>query len=365
MTNECFASLEDYRSLARTRLPAAVFDYVDCGACDEVSTRRNRSDFDDLALRPLVLRNVSEPCLAAQVLGWQFPQPLGIAPMAFHRLVHSDGEIATARAANRLNLPMIVSCMSSIPIEDIAAESPHTHLWLQTYIFKNKDVTRELVRRAEEAGYEAIVLTTGCPAPGKRDKNIRNAFALPEGVHAANFQPRNVVVHNNPIHSVEGADLDPSATWRDVEWLRRQTQLPILLKGIMNPNDALQALSLDVSGIIVSNHGGRQLDTTESTICALPDIAAAVGGRLPLLIDSGFRRGTDILKAIALGADTVLVGRPVLWALALGGESGVVAALKLLGDEFRLAMQLAGCDSLSAIRRAASDILRSRAMLRK
>ena len=365
MTNECLASLDDYRLLARTKLPAAVFDYVDCGACDEVSTQRNRSDFDNLALRPLVLKNVTEPCVAAQVMGWQFAHPVGIAPMAFHCLVHSDGEIATARAANCLNLPMTVSCMSSVPIEQIAAESPRTHLWLQIYIFKNRDLTRELLRRAELAGYKAIVLTAGCPAPGKRDKNIRNAFALPEGVGAANFRARNLVVHNNPIHSVEGADLDPSVTWRDVEWLRRQTQLPILLKGIMNPSDALQALSLEISGIIVSNHGGRQLDTTESTIGALPDIAAAVSGRLPVLIDSGFRRGTDLLKAIALGADIVLVGRPVLWALAIAGQSGVIAALQLLTDEFRLAMQLAGCDSLSAIRRDASDILRTSTLLRK
>ena len=278
---------------------------------------------------------------------------------AFHRLVHERGEISTANAARTLNIPMIVSSMSSIALEDVAGSSGNENLWFQTYIFKDRELTRALVRRAEESGYKSIVVTIGCPVPGKRDKNIRNRFTLPENVIAANFKQRNIVVHNNPIHSVDGAELDPSLTWKDLEWLRCNTKLPIILKGIMNPLDVKPALDLQVSGLILSNHGGRQLDTTGSTIRILPEIAAAVSGRIPLLVDSGFRRGTDVLKAIALGADVVLLGRPVLWALALNGENGVVDAVNLLIEELRIAMQIAGCSSIDAIRKNSASIVRT------
>jgi isopentenyl diphosphate isomerase/L-lactate dehydrogenase-like FMN-dependent dehydrogenase len=350
--------IDDFRTLAKARIPSDVFDYIDCGAGDEITVRANRQDLDDIRLLPLSLRDVSEPDLSVGLLGRSFRVPLGFSPTAFHRLVHDGGEVATARAAKTVNVPMTVSAMSSIALEDVAVRSGHDDLWLQTYIFKDRAVTTRLVRRAEEAGYRCVVVTLGSPVPGKRDKNIANRFVLPTSVTAANFGRCDVVVHNNPIHSVAGAELDASLTWHDIDWLRRNTALPIILKGLLNPLDVAPALDLGIAGIVLSNHGGRQLDTTMSTIAILPEIAAAVSRRVPLLVDSGFRRGTDVLKAIVLGADAVLLGRPVMWALAVSGERGVVDAVGLLAEELRIAMQTCGCASLRDIRRNAAAIIR-------
>lgn len=351
-------SLDDYRIAARRVLSRDVFDYIDAGAGDGITSRANRRDLARLAWLPLCLRDVSEPKFGMKVLGRTFSMPVGFSPTAFHRLVHPQGEIATARGARTLAIPMIVSAMSSITIEEIAAESGHDDLWLQVYPFKDRQQTSALVERAARAGFKAIVVTLGCPVPGKRDRNIRNGFRLPETVSAANFARSGRVDFNNPIHSVAGADLDPSATWEDVEWLRGITTLPLIAKGLMNPRDVPAAIDLQLSGIVVSNHGGRQLDTTASTISVLPRVAEAIAGRVPLFVDGGFRRGTDVLKALALGADGVFLGRPVLWALAVDGEAGVVAAVNLLLDELRVAMQLAGTPTIEDARSAASDLLR-------
>jgi (S)-2-hydroxy-acid oxidase/4-hydroxymandelate oxidase len=350
--------VEDFRALAEAKLPPNVFDYVDGAACDEITSRANRRDLDGIRLLPLCLRDVSELDLSMGLLGQSFSVPIGFSPTALHRLVHEGGEVSTAKAAKTLGVPMVVSCMSSVALEDVAHDSGYENLWFQTYIFKDRELTKELIRRAERSGYKAVVVTVGCPVAGIRDRNVANRFALPDHVVAANFTRRDVVVHNNPIHSAAGAELDPSLTWRDIEWLRSGTGLPVMLKGIMNPLDVAPALDRSVSGLILSNHGGRQLDTTESTIRALPDIAAAVSGRVPLLVDSGFRRGTDVLKAIALGADGVLLGRPVVWALAVDGEQGVVDAVNLLIEELRVAMRIAGCATLQAIREDSTDIIR-------
>lgn len=352
--------IDDFRTLAKAEIPSDVFDYIDCGAADEITVHANRRDMDDLRLLPLALRDVSAPDLSVSLFGRSFAVPLGFSPTAFHRLVHDGGEVATARAAKAANVPMAVSVMSSIALEEVAARSAHDDLWFQTYIFKDRALTTRLVRRAAEAGYRCVVVTVGCAVPGKRDKNIANRFALPASVTAANFGRSDVVVHNNPIHSVEGAELDTSLTWHDIEWLQRTAELPIVLKGVMNPHDVAPALDLGIAGIMVSNHGGRQLDTTMSTIAILPEIAAAVAGRVPLLVDGGFRRGTDVLKAIALGADAVLLGRPVVWALAVGGDRGVSQAVGMLAEELRLAMQICGCATLTDVRRNAAAILRDR-----
>ena len=351
-------SLEDYRLLARAGLPPELFDYIDGGAGDEVTRRANREDLDRLALLPFSLRDVSAPDASLEVLGRSLPFPLGFAPTAFHRLAHAEGEIATARAEREVGLPMIVSAMSSIAIEEVAAGSGHTDLWLQTYIFRDRQLTRDLLRRAECADYKAVVVTLGCPAPGKRDRNLRNRFVLPDGVTAANFGRSSGIDHNNPIHSVAGAELDPSLTWRDLDWLRTETALPVIAKGLMNPRDVDAAAKLGLDGIIVSNHGGRQLDTTASTIRVLPDIVEAAAGRLPVFVDGGFRRGTDLLKALALGADCVFLGRPVLWSLAAAGEAGVAAMTRLIADELVLAMQLAGCPTVAQARRDSPYLLR-------
>jgi len=352
--------LDDFRALAKTMVAPHFFDYIDCAACDELTKYANEHDFDQIKLLPLCSKNVSRLDLSANMLGHSFDFPIGFSPTAFHKLAHESGEVATARAAGSLNVPMIVSTMSSITLEDIATQSHNGALWFQTYIFKDREVTAALVERAERSGYKALVITVGCPVPGKRDRNIINRFSLPENIHAANFKKTGVVVHNNPIHSIDGAELDPSLTWKDIEWLRCKTRLPVILKGIVNPSDVAPALDLMVSGIIVSNHGGRQLDTTESTIRILPEVADAVSGRVLLLVDSGIRRGTDVLKAIALGADGVLLGRPVLWALAVDGEGGVIEAVRILTEELRIAIQLTGCSSIAEIRRYSSTILRTR-----
>jgi isopentenyl diphosphate isomerase/L-lactate dehydrogenase-like FMN-dependent dehydrogenase len=351
-------ALEDYRALARASLPRDIFDYIDSGAADEITCSANRRDLDALALLPFSLRDVSTPTVSMHVLGRSFPVPVGFSPTAFHRLVHPEGEVATARAAKALAVPMIVSAMSSISLEDVAAQSSHEDLWMHTYIFKDREVTTQLIARAERAGYKAVVVTVGCPVPGQRDRNIRNRFRLPSTVVAANFEHCSRIDFNNPIHSIAGADLDPSLTWRDLAWLQTVTRLPIIVKGIMNPRDVPPVLDLQLAGLVVSNHGGRQLDTTTSTIRILADIAEAVGGRVPLFIDSGFRRGTDVLKALALGADGVFLGRPVLWALAYAGESGITAAVNMLLEELRIAMQLAGCASVAEARREATHLLR-------
>jgi 4-hydroxymandelate oxidase len=353
-------NLKDLRTSARALVASDVFDYIDGGACDEITKKGNRRDLDHVRLLPLCLRDVSELKLTSDFLGHTFNWPLGFSPTAFHRLVHEDGEIAAASAARTLNVPMILSCMSSVCLEQVVQDSGNKDLWFQTYIFKDRALTRELVGRAERSGYKAIVVTIGCPVAGKRDKNLKSKFVLPNRVTAANFKPHELIDHNNPIHSFHGAELDASLTWKDIEWLRSNTHLPLILKGIMSPLDVVPALDLEVSGLIVSNHGGRQLDTTESTISILPEIAATVARRVPLLVDSGFRRGTDLLKAFALGADGVLLGRPVLWALAYGGEDGVVGAANLLLDELRVAMQLIGCSSIDVLRENSMNIVRRR-----
>lgn len=353
-------SLDDYRYLAQRILARDVFDYIDGGAGDEITLRRNRQDLDELKLLPLCLRNVSVLNLSSCLLGSPLQMPIGFSPTAFHRLVHSDGEIASARAAMTLGIPMIVSSMSSMTIEDIAIRSGHDNLWFQTYLFRDRTVTSQLVCRAQNAGYKAIVVTLGCPVPGLRDRNIRNSFRLPEDVSAANFeQSLDVDVHfNNPIHSINGAEIDAAATWEDLMWLNGVTSLPIVVKGLMNPLDVNPALECRASAIMVSNHGGRQLDTALSTIRALPEIAASVAGRVPVVVDGGFRRGIDVLKALALGADTVFIGRPVLWALAQGGQQGVLAMARLLIDELTISMQLVGCSSISEMRKALPHLLR-------
>jgi len=357
---ECIVKLDDFRTLAKERIPPDVFDYIDCAACDELTNHANLRDFEEIKLLPLCLRDVSRVELSARLLGHSFDLPIGFSPTAFHKLVHASGEVATAKAAKCLNVPMIVSSMSSITLEDIAENSLNNNLWLQIYIFKDRALTKVLVERAEHLGYKAIVVTTGCPVVGKRDRNIMNRFSLPKNILAANFKKSSIVVHNNPIHSIDGAELDPSLTWKDIEWLQGNSRLPILLKGITNPLDVAPALDLKISGIIVSNHGGRQLDTTESTIRILPEIAQAVSGRIPLLLDSGIRRGTDVLKAVALGADAILLGRPVLWALAVGGEKGLLEAVNLLTGELRIAMQIVGCSSIAQIRENSTTIVRRR-----
>lgn len=354
--DEIILNLERLRDDAMHILPDAIFDYIDGGAGREATVRANRQDFEACNLQPLVMRDVSATDLGTCLLGRDILLPLGFSPTALHRLVHPDGEIASARAAHAAGLPLSVSAMSSIAVEEIAEHSSHDNLWLQTYVFKDREVAPSLIARAEAAGFKAVMITVGSPVMGIRDRNLLNRFELPPEVEPAHFRRHKTLSHNNPIASFDGAEIDPAATWKDVAALAGRTRLPVLVKGIMNPLDVEPSLDAGVSGLVVSNHGGRQLDTSASTISVLPRIAATLNGRAALLVDGGFRRGTDVLKALAFGADAVLLGRPLLWALAVGGAAGVTEAIARIGAELRVAMQLAGCPTIASLRRNA-DVL--------
>lgn len=348
----------DWRDAARVRLPREIFDYVDGGAGSEHTQRANRCDLDMIGLAPLVMRDVSVPDLGTTLLGLRIPLPIGFSPTGLHRLVHPEGETATARAAATLDVPMTVSAMASVAIEEIARRSGHRQLWLQTYLFKDRSVAPRLVARAEAAGCAAVVVTAGCPVMGYRDRNLRNRFVLPADVMPAHFKRLASTDHNNPLSSFAGAEIDDGATWADLARLCAGTRLPVFIKGVMTAADVEPALNAGVSGIIVSNHGGRQLDGGVSTISVLPRVAAALRGRAMLLIDSGFERGTDVLKALALGADAVMLGRSVLWALAVAGEEGVRAMIGQFVDELRTALQLTGCATFADLRSYSNTIVR-------
>lgn len=339
--------ISDYRYLAQQKISKEIFDFIDGGSCDEITKKNNRNAFDKVDIRPFCLRDVTKIDSSVELIGYPIPTPLLIAPTAFHQLVDSAGELSTAKAAKCCGIPMVVSSMSNKSLEEIATQSQHEQLWFQVYIFKDRAVTEDLVRRAERAGYKAIVLTVGVPFSGKRERDMQNLFSLPKQLTTGNFKSN---VNAEAIYDFTAAQLDPSITWRDVEWLKAITPLPLILKGILNPFDANEACQLNVDGIIVSNHGGRQLDTAEATLLALPDISKAVGGRTMILLDGGIERGTDIFKAIAWGADAVLLGRPILWALAVDGVQGVSTMLTMLINELAMAMKLAGCNTIKAIK---------------
>ncbi|HEU4329125.1 MAG TPA: alpha-hydroxy acid oxidase [Roseiflexaceae bacterium] len=349
-------NLDDYRTLAWERLDRVAWDYFEGGSEDEVTLRANSAAFQAIRIRPRVLVDVRECRTATTVLGAPVSMPILVAPMGCQRLAHPEGECATARAAARAGTVYVASTMATASLEETAAaDGPR---WFQLYIYADRAVTEALIQRAEAAGYQALVLTVDLPRMGRRERDIRNGFGLPPHLGFANFAPDSRGHAGN--HSGEAsalmrhtsASFDAGLTWRDIEWLRAQTRLPILLKGILSPEDARLGAEAGVDGVIVSNHGGRQLDGVPPSIEALPAVVDAVAGRCPVLLDGGVRRGTDALKALALGAKAVLVGRPVLWGLASRGEAGVLHILELLRAELELAMALAGCPSLDQIDRS-------------
>jgi 4-hydroxymandelate oxidase len=349
-----FLNLAEIEAAARERLTALAYEYYAGGANDEVTVRENRSAFERLALRYRVLVDVSRRSTQTSVLGQPIELPVLLAPTAFHRLACDEGEIAAARAAAAAGTIMILSTASTCTIEDVGAVPGPK--WFQLYVYSDRSLTEALVARAEAAGMTAIVLTVDAPILGRRERDLRNRFHLPDGVRLANVPSSGSVPvptgHGESglaIHFASG--IDASLTWRDVEWLRGRTRLPVLIKGIVRGDDAARAIDHGAAGIIVSNHGGRQLDTAIPTIRALPDVAEAVAGRAEVLLDGGVRRGTDVIKALALGARAVLVGRPVVWGLAVGGEAGLRRVLDLLRAEIDLAMALCGCPTVADISR--------------
>jgi 4-hydroxymandelate oxidase len=349
-------SVLDFEATARRNVPAMAWDYYRSGAHDEITLSENRAAFDRLRLAYRVLVDVSERSTATRVLGHDLSMPVIVAPTAFHKLACPEGECATARAAGKAGTIMTLSTLSTSPIEDVAAAGSGP-LWFQLYVYKDREASEGLVRRAEKAGAEALVLTVDAPLLGTRERDVRNGFRLPPELAVANMLPEGygelpAEAHESGLAAYFATLLDASLSWKDLAWLRSITDLPILVKGVVRPDDALRAADHGAAGIVVSNHGGRQLDTSVATIDALPGIAEAVekaGARLEILLDGGIRRGTDVLKALALGARAVMVGRPVLWGLGTAGEAGVSEVLEILRREVDLAMALAGCPRVSDV----------------
>lgn len=345
-------SVFDLEARARERLAAQAFDYYASGAHDEVTLRENRAAFERILLRYRVLVDVSRRELATTVLGQSVSMPLLVAPTAFHKMAHPDGELATVRAAGAAGTVMILSTLSNTAVEDVV-ENSQGPVWFQLYVYKDREATRDLVARAEEAGARALVLTVDAPLLGCRERDVRNRFALPEGLRVENLLGSRQQVARPELGSglaryfVEL--IDQALVFSDLEWLASITRLPLVVKGVVRGDDAARAIEHGAKAVVVSNHGGRQLDTAPATIDVLAEIAGAIDGRAEIFMDGGVRRGTDVIKALALGARAVLVGRPILWGLACGGEAGVARALEILRGELDLAMALCGCATLADV----------------
>ena len=347
-------TLDDHETRARTTLDANAWAYLAGGAANELTVRANADAWHDLQLLPRVLRPLASGHTRVTLLGRDLAHPILLAPVAFQRLAHPDGEIASALAASALQAGLVLSTQASTPLEDVARafgnDPARGPLWFQLYLQPDRGFNRELVQRVEAAGYEALVLTVDAPCHGARDRERRAGFRLPPGIGAVNLKGMGAPT-TTPLPSGQSALFDDllahAPTWDDVAWLQSVTRLPVLLKGILHPDDARQAVALQAGGVIVSNHGGRTLDTAIATARALPRVAEAVHGELPVLVDGGIRRGTDLLKAMALGASAVLIGRPFVFGLANAGAHGVAHVLRLLRDELEIAMALAGCRTLA------------------
>lgn len=341
-------NLNEYEALARERIDPAGWDYYAGGSDDEVTLRANRTAFERIRLRPRMLVNTETIDMHTTVLGTPISMPLMIAPSACHCIAHPEGECDTARGAGAAHTLMVASTTATRSIEEIA-QAATGPLWFQLYVYAGVAVSERLVRRAEAAGYRAIVLTVDLPRLGKRERELRRQWTIPPPPYReANFVDDIVFEEKNPTRQPHVNLL----TWDAIAWLRGITALPLLVKGILTAEDALIALEHGVDGIIVSNHGGRQLDGALASIEALPEVVDAVAGRCEVYMDGGIRRGTDILKALALGARAVLVGRPALWGLAVNGHEGVRDVLELLRAELDLAMALSGQPTLASINRS-------------
>jgi 4-hydroxymandelate oxidase len=349
------ATLANHEAMAQTLLSEQASAYINGGAGDEITLRDNCAAWQRLALSARVLRPLAGGHTRIKLLGRMLAHPILVAPMAHQRLAHPQGELAVALAAAALGAGLVLSTQSSTRLEDVAPlylrEPDRGPLWFQLYLQAERDVSRELVRRAERAGFEALVLTVDAPVNGVRDRERRARFALPPGISSVNLQGLPAPALNTLMpgqSALFDGLLAHTPTWEDVTWLRSITRLPVLLKGITHAQDARLAIEHGTDGVIVSNHGGRTLDTLPATAQLLPAVVNAVAGRVPVLVDGGIRRGTDVLKAMALGASAVLVGRPVLHGLANAGAIGVAHVLRLLRDELEIAMALTGCPDLQS-----------------
>jgi isopentenyl diphosphate isomerase/L-lactate dehydrogenase-like FMN-dependent dehydrogenase len=333
----------DYEALAVDRLEAGAYGYYAGGSGDELTLRWNVDAFRRWQLRPRMLVDVTGCTTATTVLGHELSMPLVVAPVAFQRVAHPDGELGMARAAASVGTAMCLSTMATATPREVATTG--VTRWFQLYVFRDAGLTRELVARAVEAGFTALALTVDTPVLGRRERDFRTGFTIPPQIEVASLGRGGVT----PLEAFSW--VSPSVSWRDVERLASESGLPVLVKGVLTGEDAALACEHGAAGVVVSNHGGRQLDGVAATIDALPEVAEAVAGRAAVLLDGGIRRGADVLKALALGAQAVLAGRAPLWGLAARGEAGARHVLELLRDEILLALKLAGCTSPSDVTR--------------
>jgi 4-hydroxymandelate oxidase len=345
-------TIDDFEAAARDLLPEMVFDYYAGGSGEEWTLRENTRAYARWVIRPRVLVDVSNVDLRTTVLGQELPFPILLAPTAFQRMAHRAGELASAQASRSLDALMVVSTIATVSLEQVAATG--VRRWFQLYVLKDRDLTAALVKRAHAAGYGAIVLTVDTPLLGRRLRDERNRFALPPGIGLANLEGSGLPeASGSALFSFFLDRHDASLTWDDVAWLRSLSPLPVVLKGIVTAEDARLAVDAGVDAIVVSNHGGRQLDGAPATLDVLPEVVEAAEARIEVLLDGGIRRGSDVFKALALGARAVLVGRPYLWGLAVNGAEGVRRVLEIIRDDLMLNMALAGRPRIADIDRSA------------
>ncbi|XAR56378.1 (S)-2-hydroxy-acid oxidase [Bertholletia excelsa] len=383
----------EYEGIAKQKLPKMVFDYYASGAEDQWTLHENRFAFSRILFRPRILIDVSKIDMTTTVLGFKISMPIMIAPTAMQKMAHPEGEYATARAASAAGTIMTLSSWATSSVEEVASTGPgirfssfisgsygmvmeglgplfqHTpitdpHLYhvfstffvnMSSRVYKDRNVVAQLVRRAERAGFKAIALTVDTPRLGRREADIKNRFTLPPFLTLKNFEGLDLgkmdLANDSGLAAYVAGQIDRSLSWKDVKWLQTITSLPILVKGVLTAEDARIAVQAGAAGIIVSNHGARQLDYVPATIMALEEVVKAVQGRVPVFLDGGVRRGTDVFKALALGASGIFIGRPVVFSLAAEGEAGVRNVLRMLREEFELTMALSGCRSLKEITR--------------
>jgi isopentenyl diphosphate isomerase/L-lactate dehydrogenase-like FMN-dependent dehydrogenase len=337
-------NVNEYELLAEQVLDPGAYGYFAGGSGDEQTLRENVSAWSRLRLRPRVLAGVDEIDTSTTVLGTPVSMPLLVAPVAFQRMAHPDGEPGTARAVRDAGTIMVLSTLATATPADVAEAAPGGTRWFQLYCYRDRGVTRAMIDQAADAGFEAIALTVDAPRLGRRERDLRTGFVIPAEITVPSF----AAAAGGPVAGTPAdmfALMDPAVGWRDLEALASDSSLPVLVKGIATAEDALLACEHGAAGIVVSNHGGRQLDGAPATVETLPEVVEAVAGRLEVLIDGGVRRGADVIKALALGARAVLIGRPIIWGLAVDGERGAARVLELLREEIELALALVGCGS--------------------
>ncbi|KAK9074130.1 hypothetical protein SSX86_006727 [Deinandra increscens subsp. villosa] len=347
-------NVTEYQAIAKEKLPKQAYDYYASGAEDEWTLEENRNAFSRILFRPRILIDVSKIDMTTTILGFKISMPIMVAPTAFQKMAHPEGEYATARAASAAGTIMTLSSWATSSVEEVASTGPGIRFF-QLYVYKDRNVVAQLVRRAEKAGFKAIALTVDTPRLGRREADIKNRFTLPPYLTLKNFEGLNLgkmdEANDSGLASYVAGQIDRTLSWKDVKWLQTITKMPILVKGVITAEDTRIAIQAGAQGIIVSNHGARQLDYVPATIMALEEVVKAAQGRIPVFLDGGVRRGTDVFKALALGASGIFIGRPVVFSLAAEGEAGVRNVLQMLRDEFELTMALSGCTTLREITR--------------